>query len=363
MLQLSRPRLTFVTRSALRLSASGPDKKEDWTEGAKDNAMLPPDRGIMGYMSRQSQQAKEDNELTKKLGVRGAIQQGRQQHAESVQKAQQAREAASRHMQLMKPGEKLRALATGRYDPGSHFLMLDLDFERDSLIFGTTREEFYENVEKMKKVIIEYHRWERNDNFYLWGTRIAQVFTAFFVYDAWEQERFKLLLASSLDNTKHAHEEELEGIEQRRIQALQRALVELEVRPPNFDDLLAEKKLVEARTEAEEKQAFKAHPMDTLEQDRSKHEEAVAQRRALVTHAISPTSVPAIKNLRRVLMPQTNDWTVVVREEMLEYKEAKTKVMTIPDRDAAEPPLGRRQQLVQSIFETVPRSEPRPATA
>jgi hypothetical protein len=354
----------FPAGGAVRLNTSKPGgEDDDWTKDAKDNAKLPPEKGIIGYMQRQRDQAKQDNELTKKLGIRGAIDQNRQQQSESIQKAQQAKEAASRHMTIMKPGERLRTLATGRYDPGSHFLMLDLDFERDALIFGTTREEFYENVDKMKRVIIEYHRWERNDKFYTWGTRVAQVLTFFFLYDAWENERFKLLLASSLDNYKETHAEELEGVEQRRMQALQRALVELEVRPPNFDELRTERARLMQRSEAEEKDAFRAHPMDTLEQDRTKHEEAIAKHRALIEHAISPTSVPAVKNLRRVLLPQTNDWTVLVREEMLEYKEAKTRVMNIPDRDVETEPLGRRQQLVQPIFTASPREQPLPAAS
>jgi hypothetical protein len=333
---------------------------DDWTEGAAHNAKLPQDKGLMGYISKAAKQAKDDNELTKKLGIKGAIQHGRQKQAESMQKAQQAREAASRHMSLMKPGERLRALATGRYDPGSHFLMLDLDFEKDSLIFGTTRDEFYENVDKMKRVIVEYHRWERNDNFYMYGTRLLQFMTAFFIYDSWEQERFKILLASSFDNFKEAHEEEVEGIEQRRIQALERAVVELEVRPPNFIDLVAERKRVEEQTDEEALKQFKAHPMDTLQREKAAFEEDVARQRALIRNAISPTSVPAVKNLRRVLMPQANDWTVVVREEMLEYKLAKASAMTVPDREASEMPLGLKQQLVQPLFPTkaVSRSPP-----
>jgi hypothetical protein len=209
-------------------------------------------------------------------------------------------------------------------------------------------------------MIIEYHRWERNDNFYMYGTRVLQFLSVMLIYDAWEQERFKYLLASSLDNYREYHAEELATLERRREEALERAVLELEVRPPNFAALVTERKRLETKSDEDAKKEFKPHPMDTLQQEREKFEDMIERKRALIRNALSPASIPAVKNLRRVLMPQTSDWTVVVREEMLEYREAKAKQMNVPDR-ADEPavPRGTQQQLVRPLFD-----EPtRPAAA
>merc|ERR1711964_196859 len=96
-------------------------------------------------------------------------------------------------------------------------------------------------------------------------------------------------------------------------------------------------------SDEEAKKEFRPHPMDTKQTEREKFEDMVERKRALIRNALSPTSIPAVKNLRRVLMPQTSDWTVVVREEMLEYREAKAKAMTVPDR-ADVPPVPRGTQ-------------------
>lgn len=230
---------------------------------------------------------------------------------------------------------RVRGQLLGKFDPTEHFLLADLDHDKDSLMFGETREEFYENVEKMKRVIIEYTRWERSDNFYLYATRLCQVIVAWMLYDTWVQESRKTQLASSLDNYRAAHVEDLAGIEERRHAAMARAILELEVRPPNFADLVARRN--ELEKDAGRSKRYVANPMDTMDQEREKHAASVEQQERLIKYALNPTSIPAVRNLRRIVLPQSGDWAALVREDMLAYRNAKDAKLRFPGRKDRAP--------------------------
>merc|ERR1712146_582908 len=118
-----------------------------------------------------------------------------------------------------------------------------------------------------------------------------------------------------------------------------------------------------AQGEDEVMAEYKRHPMDTRDLERAKQDAEAVRRQQLSSSALSPSSVPAVKNLRRVLMPQTSDWTVIVREEMLEYKAAKEKNMRVPNAPDTEVPDGLRRQMVTPIITAAPKKEPKPATA
>lgn len=341
----------FLRRTLVRRQSGPPMKVPDNLDDLAPGSLAPKEKTVTKFIMDKLQQAKKDAALTKNEGVRGAINVGQATAAQNWEEAAERQAAVNKALADKSPSARLRDAISGRYDPNDHFLLMDLDIDRDSALFGTTREEFYENIEKLKRVIIEYHRWERQDTFYKYGTYIVKALTIFFIYDSWEQERVKSLLAGSLENFTKAHEDTLATLESRRMLALERAVLELEVRPPNFDELTKERNALVEKTLDERKAAFKAHPMDTLGQEKAKFDVEVERKDALVQCALSPTSVPAVRNLRRVLLPQTDDWTVVVREEMLEYKTAKITALQYPDKKVAiDVPQGLRQQQVGTIM-------------
>ena len=375
------------------------------------------------------------------------------------------RELRKHQEQIAQSLQKMNAVKGTTFSPNEHFLLVDLDFDRDSLLFGNTREEFEENVKKMKKVIIEYSHWERRDTFYLWGTWVLKAFFVYAMYDTWMNYRVKSLLAESFDDFTTVVAEDIENLRSKRDEDFERARMELKERPPNFkalrDAIEAErKKYREEKAAAHaEKSALGAkrttyHPMDTSRaqeaeetarmdkmkgdlmkftelatskdnpistnydgasssadpnrqqggdhtilgstwglvkkvvtfegfrqshkttlpggsggtaqlaseppvanatlvdkatftkevptitpptiprtaSEKQEEDEAVLAR---LSYAVAPTSIEAVKAIRRIILPRSDDFTLIVRKEMLDYKNEKMSKMTFPREDAA----------------------------
>ncbi|PBJ76111.1 hypothetical protein BCY84_10227 [Trypanosoma cruzi cruzi] len=115
-----------------------------------------------------------------------------------------------------------------------HFLLVDLDFERDAMIFGNTREEFEENVTKLKEVISKYTRWERTDNFYYYGIIALKALTAWVLMECVQQHYELKLLAGHYEDFVEAMEETVSGLEENLQRDMRRAREELQSHRPDF---------------------------------------------------------------------------------------------------------------------------------
>ncbi|KAG8345093.1 hypothetical protein ERJ75_000533900 [Trypanosoma vivax] len=119
-----------------------------------------------------------------------------------------------------------------------HFLLVDLDFEKDAMIFGTTRAEFERNVTRLKQVVSEYSRWERTDNFYHYGTIILKILTVWLLMECVQQFYELRLLVEHYDDFVEAMEETLNSLEENLQKDLKRAREELVSHPPDFSSVL-----------------------------------------------------------------------------------------------------------------------------
>ncbi|CBH09641.1 hypothetical protein, conserved [Trypanosoma brucei gambiense DAL972] len=115
-----------------------------------------------------------------------------------------------------------------------HFLLVDLDFEKDAMIFGTTREEFERNVTRLKQVISEYSRWERTDNFYLYSTIVLKILTAWVLLECIQQYYELQLFSIHYDDFVEATEETLNSLAYDLERDMKRAREELIANPPDF---------------------------------------------------------------------------------------------------------------------------------
>ncbi|KEG06299.1 hypothetical protein DQ04_14761000 [Trypanosoma grayi] len=119
-----------------------------------------------------------------------------------------------------------------------HFLLVDLDFEKDAMIFGNTREEFERNVTKLKEVISTYTKWERTDNFYYYGTIALKALTVWVLMECLQQYYELGLLAGHYDDFVEAMEETLGNLEKNLQRDLQRARDELQSHRPDFSPVV-----------------------------------------------------------------------------------------------------------------------------
>lgn len=336
---------------------------------------------------------------------------------------------------LKKRLEYLKSFEGTTMSHREHFLLVDLDFEKDAMIFGNTREEFEGNVARLKNVISTYTKWERTDNFYYYGTIALKFFTALVLMECLQQYYELRLLACHYDDFVEAMEETLIGLETNLNRDLKRAREELESHRPNFQpvveairrekrffedagELAAIKKsqvvnsenlvlcgddivnnggekiidsheLIKLPSQHQEVGQTKAvvssavnlpvtakHPMDTTYEQayllslqkreteremRRLHEVSLSNKTSygflnnfwrkirgrggadssLVTplqqedfvrfsYAASPTSIETLRAIRRILLPRSEDYIQVVREEMLEYKQQKEAKLVHP---------------------------------
>ncbi|ORC87283.1 uncharacterized protein TM35_000232540 [Trypanosoma theileri] len=348
-----------------------------------------------------------------------------------------------------------------------HFLLVDLDFEKDAMLFGNTRGEFERNVTKLKQVISTYTAWERTDNFYYYGTFVLKALTAWVLMECLQQYYELKLLAGHYDDFVEATEATLDGLEADFHRDLHRAREELQSHKPDFRPIveavrrekrrlldaktaqITEQKVVErnnsdssnsnndnnnsnrnnnkivsdsnnnestekdltialgealgAHNSGNERQLYHQqhgqqekqhhqqenlsgngshsvvyHPMDTtneqgylasLQQREMQHEmkrlhdTATASKTgsysmvaaiwrkirgvegedaavltplqqedfARLSYAASPTSIDTLRSIRRILLPRSEDYIQVVREEMLEYRREKEAKILHPD--------------------------------
>lgn len=344
--------------------------------------------------------------------------------------------------------EYLKSFQGSTMSSREHFLLVDLDFEKDSILFGDTREEFERNVNIMKKVIVAYQRWERSDNFYYYATLILKLLTIWVLMECMHQYYELHLLATHYAIFTEVTEEEIHDLATKRERDFREAEEELARHPPNFTStmraIIAERERIRA-AEADKKKTtsesvaqtttstssspsvaegtaealssnsvvqrvmggsgpsapgqenlqdakdlkdvslspnnsipvseFYAkhgtrHPMDTTgekatlelkkKQERETEMSRLQQKRkeevslkvkiqgmwkwcwhrasslylpltkeelAQFSYAASPTSIDAVRRLRRILLPRSEDYTQIVREEMLAYKEEKNKAL------------------------------------
>lgn len=300
-------------------------------------------------------------------------------------------ETLTRDQIMKKRMEYMKSFEGSVVSHTEHFLLADLDFEKDAMLFGNTREEFERNVLSLQKVIVAYNKWERTDNFYYYTTILLRLVTLWILMECLHQYYELQLLANSYDTFVDVMEAEIADLEERREKDFARARVNLTHSKPDFtvviDAIRNEKRRLEeadaARAASSASSALPAvveralgdasHPMDTTEEAaylraKEKEEEERQMRRLRDTasrsgeyslwssvwrkvsgplssstpplqrddldrfsYAASPTSIEAVRAIRRVLLPRSEDYTQVVREQMFQYKQEKQLQTSFPE--------------------------------
>jgi hypothetical protein len=334
--------------------------------------------------------------------------------------------------QLMKKRkEYMKSFEGTTLSASEHFLLADLDFQKDAMLFGNTREEFERNVTKLKNVILAYNKWERTDNFYRYTTILLKLLTLWVLMESLQQFYELRLFAANYDDFVEAMEASIAALEQKRAVDFAEAARELQRHKPDFTPVLAAiakerdrvmgKEAREAVAQRQQTEAASAntsescssaggilnlawealganigrdsrlesqpttaalsplnlkakdasHPMDTTNAEKHearqrKAEEEREMRRLAAFHdgaaqggvwasvwtrlkgvlrgedrlpkadfsrysyAASPTSIEAMRAMRRILLPRSEDVVQVVREEMVAYKKQKEKLRAHP---------------------------------
>lgn len=140
---------------------------------------------------------------------------------------------------MKKRKEYMKSFDGTTLSASEHFLLTDLDFQKDAMLFGTTREEFERNVTKLKNVIIAYSRWERTDNFYYYTTVLLKLLTLWIVMEGLQQFYELRLFAANYDNFVEAMEADIAALEQKRAADFADAAQELRQHKPDFAPVLA----------------------------------------------------------------------------------------------------------------------------
>ena len=169
------------------------------------------------------------------------------------------------------------------FSPKEHFLLADLDYDKDSLLFGRTREEFEANVKKMKSVVIGYTKWERRDNWYKYGTWLAKAFAAMLVYEIYETTKARNMLITYYDDFTSVVSESINDLEARRCEDIAKAMAEFELHPPDFAPLKAAVEAERKRLRAERAAQIRAEEVAIELQQR---EEALMRKRAAAAVAM-----------------------------------------------------------------------------
>lgn len=135
---------------------------------------------------------------------------------------------------LKRRKEYLKSFQGTTMSSREHFLLVDLDFDKDAVLFGNNREEFEHNVRIMKKVIIGYQRWERSDNFYYYSSIVLKILTIWVLIECVYQYYELQLLATQYSFFAEGIEKEVSALRMHRTEDLQRVFEELRCHPPNF---------------------------------------------------------------------------------------------------------------------------------
>lgn len=140
----------------------------------------------------------------------------------------------SREQLMEKRREYLKSFEGTTLSAREHFLLVDLDFQKDSMLFGNTREEFEKNVTKLKNVIITYNKWERADNFYYYTTVLLRILTLWLVMEGVQQYYELRLLELNFNTFAEVMETEIAALDAARVDDLKRAAVEIQTNKPDF---------------------------------------------------------------------------------------------------------------------------------
>lgn len=207
-----------------------------------------------------------------------------------------------------------------------HFLLADLDPDLDTVLFGTTTEEFEQNVKRMKVIVSTYTKWERWDNFYLYATRLLQIGTFGFAFVWWESACEKQLLQTAAEEYAAQHEQILKNLKESRERSIEYLIEDLKKFPPK----IYPPRLVRNADGDMVVDDVKRHPMDTRPDEdwEADRKQILLERSAMQSATASDTEF--LKRARRLLLPMSDDWTVVVREEMADYQRQKMDSMKYP---------------------------------
>ncbi|CUG83132.1 Hypothetical protein, putative [Bodo saltans] len=359
-------------------------------------------------------------------------------HKDGNQDVPEAKTPEERKQQIERMLQYMKSYDGTALSRQEHFLLVDLDYEKDSLLFGNTRQDFIQNVEKLKQVILQYNKWERTDNIYYYTTLFIKFASVWLLVDCVQTyQRFRVL-RDSLDEFEEMTHEEINALKEKRGVDFAKVRAELISNPPDFTPVVktileerrkaivdetvlnaraakeaAEKKSVETLLADTMKQALggdssasdtsstppvttaaqpnktmeimksASHPMDTTFEVATQRREAAEKRKldmekfaaptvddsqkkntsivgrtvgfvtslfkkkpsdsvigrgsnaivldeplsqadyARFSYAAAPTSIATVRAVRRLMLPRSDDFTQMVREEMLEYKAAK----------------------------------------
>ena len=224
-----------------------------------------------------------------------------------------------------------------------HFLLAELDPDLDTVMFGTDPAEFEENVRRMKVIVSTYTRWERWDKIYTYATRGLQLGTCVFLFLWWEAVQEKYLLQTAAEDYAAQHTMVLQALGDARTHAVEYLVQELHRSPPG---IMPTSSVATTATGAapsylrpgDAEGDIRRHPMDTrpdaeFERERAqKLVEAQAVASAAAGRGVSDTDF--MKRARRVMLPMSDDWTAVVREEMAEYQNRALDNMRFPRETA-----------------------------
>lgn len=191
-----------------------------------------------------------------------------------------------------------------------HFLLVDLDFDKDSIIFGNTREEFERNVEKLRNVITTYTKWERTDNFYYYSTIVLKLLTLWVLMECVHQYYERELLASHYDLFAEVMEGEIASLEETRKRDFTQARQDLQQNPPDFKPVVAailreKRRLEEAAATAKAEEEEEGKLVDPVKQAAKTVENALQTSPAAPDGATNSTSAPASPSPRKT----TFDWS------------------------------------------------------
>jgi hypothetical protein len=392
---------------------SRPDKRLGWLRPKKDHlSPLPPEEEEKRIMA--------------------------QIHRDGNQDVPEAKTPEERKQQIERMLQYMKSYDGTALSRQEHFLLVDLDYEKDSLLFGNTRQDFIQNVEKLKQVILQYNKWERTDTIYHYTTLFIKFASVWLIVDCVQTyQRFRVL-RDSLDEFEEMTHEEINALKEKRAVDFAKVRSELISNPPDFTPVVktileerrkaaveeksmkakaaketAEKKAVEALLADTMRQALggdaaptpipdtaaapvvnktlerlqsTSHPMDTTFEIEAKRKETAERRKldmekfaaptvdelkkdqhnngivnktvgfvknmfrkrpsdsavvggsnsspvldeplsqadyARFSYAAAPTSIATVRAVRRLMLPRSEDFTQMVREEMLEYKAAK----------------------------------------
>jgi hypothetical protein len=198
-------------------------------------------------------------------------------------------------------------------------------------MFGTTTEEFEQNVQRMKTIVSTYTKWERWDKFYMYATRVVQFGCAVVGFMLWEATCEKNLLRTAAEDYAAQHQGVVKNIAEGRQQSIEYLLADMKMNPPQILPPSGEK-YAEFKKISQNEADIKRHPMDTrpIEEWEREKEGLMLQQAAQRDALMNTGDSEFMKRARRIILPMTDDWTAVVKEEIVEYQKSKMEYLNFP---------------------------------